>query len=271
MVTEFEFALHEVGPIIHFGFLFWSLDQGAAMLRHARGVIDALPDEVNVMVGGLNAPPAPFVPEEHQLQPGYAAIVVGTGTPEQHAEVVAALREGTPPLVEFASPMPYVELQKMLDEANAWGLHCYDKGCYVDELSDDVIDVVTEHVPGKVSPLSIALFYRLDGAYSRVDEGATAFSGGRSSRFALFAIGVCPVPEMFDAERAWVRGFAEALGPVSTDDGVYVNGMTDFDARTPVRTAYGPEKYARLVDIKTAYDPDNVFHCNANILPAASA
>ena len=44
VVTEFEFALHEVGPMIHFGLLFWSLDQGAAMLRHARHVIDTLPD-----------------------------------------------------------------------------------------------------------------------------------------------------------------------------------------------------------------------------------
>jgi hypothetical protein len=268
VVTEFEFALHEVGPMIQFGMLFWSLDQGAAMLRHAREVIDTLPDEVNVMVGGLNAPPAPFVPEEHQLQPGYAAIVVGTGTPEQHAEVVRALRDGVAPLFEFATPMPYVELQKMLDEANAWGMHCYDKGCYVDELSDGVIDALSEHLPNKVSPLSLALFYRLDGAYSRVDEDATAFSGGRSPRFAAFIIGVCPVPEMLDGERAWVRGLAEALLPLSTDDGVYVNGMTDFDARTPVRAAYGPEKYARLVEVKTTYDPHDVFHSNANIAPA---
>ena len=154
VVTEFEFALHEVGPMVHFGLLFWSLDQGAAALRHVRGVIDTLPEDVNVMVGALNAPPAPFVPEQHQLQPGYAAIVVGTGTPESHAEVYAALRDDVPVLFDFATPMPYVELQKMLDEANAWGFHCYDKGCYVEALTDDVIDAVTEHVPNKISPLS---------------------------------------------------------------------------------------------------------------------
>src|SRR4029079_13183054 len=57
VVTEFEFALLEVGPMIQFGFLFWSLDQGGAMLRHARDVIDALPEDVNIMVGALNAPP----------------------------------------------------------------------------------------------------------------------------------------------------------------------------------------------------------------------
>ena len=247
VVTEFEFALHEVGPMIHFGLLFWGLDQGAAALRHAREVIETLPDDVNVMVGGLNAPPAPFVPEPHRLQPGYAAIVVGTGSLESHAEVLAALHGDVPALFEFATPMPFVELQKMLDEANAWGLHSYDKSCYVDALSDDVIDALTEHFPKKVSPLSLVLFYRLDAAFSRVAEDATAFSGGRSPRFAAFVIGVCPVPDMFAAERKWVRTLADALRPLSINDGAYINGITDFDAVNPVQAAYGPAKYARLV------------------------
>ena len=54
---------------------------------------------------------------------------------------------------------------------------------------------------------------------------------------------------------------------MSADDGFYVNGVTDFDAATGCETAYGPEKYARLVEIKRTYDPDNVFHLNANIPP----
>jgi hypothetical protein len=269
VVTEFEFALLEVGPMIHFGLLFWSLEQGADMMRNARGVIDGLPDDVNVMIGGLNAPPAPFVPEEHQLAPGYAALVVGTGTPERHTEVCAALADGVPPLFQFLTPMPYVELQKLIDEANAWGLYAYDKGCYVKELSDEVIDVVTAHFPRKTSPQSLVLFYRLDGAYSRVAEDATAFGGGRSARFGVFMIGVCPVREMLPAEREWVRSMADALRPAAADDGIYVNGMTDFDARSSVEMAYGPEKYARLVQVKTTYDPDNVFRRNANIPPAA--
>jgi FAD/FMN-containing dehydrogenase len=268
VVTEFEFALLEVGPMVQFGLMFWPLDQGTAALRHARGVIDGLPDDVNVMVGGLNAPPAPFVPEEHQLQPGYVAIVVGFGTPESHGETLEALRAGVPPLFEFATPMPYVELQKMLDEANAWGLHSYDKSCYVDTLSDQVIEALTTHFPNKVSPLSLALFYRLDGAYSRVDDDATAFSGGRSARFGVFLIGVCPVAEMLLGEREWVRGLASALQPLASRDGSYVNGSTEFDDLNPVHAVYGTEKYARLVEVKTKYDPDNVFHRNANVAPA---
>jgi len=66
-----------------------------------------------------------------------------------------------------------------------------------------------------------------------------------------------------------VRAAADALQPMSADDGFYVNGVTDFDARDRVETAYGPQKYARLVDIKRTYDPGNVFHRNANIVPGA--
>ncbi len=84
-------------------------------------------------------------------------------------------------------------------------------------------------------------------------------------------IGGCPAPEMFAPEREWVRSMADALRPMSVDDGVYVNGMTDFDALSPVQAAYGPEKYARLADIKTKYDPHNVFHHNANIAPGSAS
>jgi len=267
VVTQFEFALHEVGPMIEFAMLFWSLDDGPDMMRHAREVLAGLPEDVNAFVAGLNAPPAPFVPEEHQLKPGYAVIVVGVGDPGHHADAVSALQSGPAPLFAFATPMPFVDLQSMLDEANAWGLHSYDKGCYVEGLTDDVITAVTENFPAKVSPMSLVLFYRLDGAYSRIAEDATAFSGGRSPRYAVFVIGVCPVPEMLPGEREWVRTMAAALAPSAVDDGLYVNGVTDFDATTPVRAAYGSEKYARLVEIKRTYDPGNVFHRNANIAP----
>jgi hypothetical protein len=269
VVTEFEFALHEVGPIVHFGLLFWSLEDGGAALRHIRSVMATLPDDINVTVGGLNAPPAPFVPEQHQLQPGYAALVVGLGTPQSHAEVFEALGSGAAaPLFGFSTPMPFVELQKMQDEANAWGVHCYDKGCYVETLSDDVIDVLTEHVPQKISPMSLVLFYPLDGAYSAVADDATAFSGGRSPRLGVFVVGVCPAAEMLPAEREWVRSTIDALRAVGTADGAYVNAVTEFDASDPVPSAYGPDKYARLAAIKATYDPHNVFHRNANIVPA---
>ena len=82
--------------------------------------------------------------------------------------------------------MPYVALQQMLDEANAWGFYSYDKGAYFEDLSDAMIDTLTTHVPKRTSPLSVILFYRLDEAYSEVPEDETAFGGGRSPRYMGF-------------------------------------------------------------------------------------
>jgi FAD/FMN-containing dehydrogenase len=267
IVTSFEFRLHEVGPLVQFGLFFWPLHQGTGVLRMARDVIATLPLDVNVVIAGLNAPPAPFVPEQHYFRPGYALLVSGFDDAEKHAAVVDRIRETLPPLFDFVTVMPYVELQQLLDEANAWGLFSYEKGCYVEDLTDDAIAVITEQLPQKSSPLSVLLFYRLDGAYSNVGENETAFSGGRSPRYATFIVGLGVTREVLNVDRAWVRSFWDRLLPHTTGVGGYVNGMTELEDHR-IRAAYGSAKYERLIQIKTEYDPDNVFHRNANIRPA---
>jgi hypothetical protein len=192
--------------------------------------------------------------------------VNGFGSAEQHAELMERLRMALPPLFEFATPMPFVALQQTLDEANDWGLYNYEKGCYLEELSDGAIEVITEHVPKKNSPMSAVLFYRLDHAYSTIDDDATAFGGKRTDQYAVFSMAVSPVPELQEAEQAWVRGFWDALQPHAMGIGSYVNGMAEPD-EDKLRATYGA-KYDRLAEIKRKYDPDNVFHRNANIKPA---
>ena len=268
VVTEFEFRLHEVDPMVQFAMLFWPLERGAEVLRLAGEIIPNLPREVNVIFGGLNAPDAPFVPPEYQFQPGYVFLVTGFGSGEAHAAALADMREALPPAFEFVTPMPFVALQQLIDEANAWGRYCYDKACYLEELSDGAIEAITEHLPQKNSPLSVVLFYRLDGAYSEVADDATAFSGQRSPRYAVFVVGVCPVPELLEPERVWVRGLWEALLPHAAGSGSYINGAADF-ADGGLRASYGDEKYERLAGIKATYDPENVFRHCANIPPAA--
>ncbi len=268
VVTSFEFRLHEVDPMVAFGLFFWSLDQGAEALQLARDVTASMPPGINAVIGALNAPPAPFVPQQHHFAPGYVMLLTGFGAAEQHAQLVAEIRRSVPPLFDLITPMPYIELQKLLDEANAWGLRAYEKGTYVEDLSDEVIGVVTEQVPGKNLPMSLLLFYRLDGAYSQVGDDETAFSGGRSPRYGTFIIGMAPDADLLAADRRWVRDTWRALRPhaIGSGDG-YVNGTADYE-KDRVRGRYGAEKYERLARIKAEYDPGNVFHLNANIAPA---
>jgi FAD/FMN-containing dehydrogenase len=270
IVTSFEFALHPAGPLIRFGLLFWSIEQTKELLRLAREVVGSLPPGVNVIVAGLNAPPAPFVPEEHHFKPGVALLVAGFGSDEEHEGVLARIRETLPPLFEFVTPMPLLALNQLLDEANAWGQHDYDKGGYLEDLSDAAIDVIADHLPRKASPGSVLLFYRLDGAFSAVGDDDTAFGGTRSPRYAFFIIAVCATPEELVQDRAWVRAFHDALQPHAIAGGAYVNALShdvEMDSDR-VRQTYGAAKYDRLARLKATYDPHNLFHRNANIKPA---
>jgi FAD/FMN-containing dehydrogenase len=267
VVTEFEFQLHEAGPIVQFGLFFWDQDQGVEALRLMRDVVAELPRSMNAIpAAALTAPPLPFVPAEHHHKLGYALLLVGFGDPNEHEQVVERIRQTLPPLFDHVTPMPYTVLQQMLDEANAWGFHGYDKGAYFEDLTDEVIEVLTEHVPRRTSPLSVLLFYRLDQAYCEVGDDDTAFGGGRTPRYMGFFIGLCPVPEMLPAERQWVRSLWDALRPHMMGVGTYVNALEGQDDER-VRATYGP-KYDRLASIKAKYDPGNVFHRNVNIKSA---
>jgi hypothetical protein len=194
-------------------------------------------------------------------------MVSGFGSPETHERVVADLRAALPPLFDFTTPMPYTALQQLLDPSSAWGTLCYEKSVYLDELSDEVIATVAEHLPRKNSPNSVMTFYRLDEAYSVPADGDTAFGGSRSPHYTVFIVGMCPTAELLAAERVWVRSLWEALAPHIAPNETYVNAIGESNDNR-VRTAYGPEKYERLAKIKRDYDPDNVFRRNANIKPA---
>ena len=267
VVTRFEFKLHPVGPLVQFGLFFWPLERTAEVLRMAEELTATSPADLNVIVAGINAPPEPFVPEEHRFRPGCALLVTGFGSQEAHAAVVTRLRNEMAPLFELVTPIPYVQLQKMLDEANAFGIHAYDKALYLEAFSEDVIAAIAEHLPRKTSPHSPVLFYRLDGAYSAVGDDETAFGGGRSPRWIVFIVGLAESHEGLAAERQWVRSFWDALKPHAMGIGSYVNGESEY-ARDRVLNSYGPTKYDRLARIKATYDPENVFHLNANIRPA---
>jgi FAD/FMN-containing dehydrogenase len=266
VVTEFEYRLHEVGPMIQFALLFWEVERGTEALRAIREAVAGLPRSCNVIVGGLSAPPAPFVPAEHRFKAGFALMIAGFGDPGEHATVVDRLRAALPPLFDTVTPMPYTALNQMFDQANCWGQYYYEKSTRYAELTDDVIDVMVTHLSRRTSPMSVMLSYRLAEAYCEADQEATAFGGTRDPQYATFVVAVASDGDALAAERPWARGLLDALQPFAMNAGTYVNGMTEQEDHR-VRAAYGA-KYERLARIKAEYDPGNVLHRNINIKPA---
>ena len=167
----------------------------------------------------------------------------------------------------LVTPLPYVQLQQMFDPAAPWGILGYEKAVYLDEMSDGAIDVITRCMPQKSSPMTMLPIFTLGGAYGRVPDDATAFGGSRSTQYVVNIAALADTPALLEADRAWVRAFWSDLVPYAPGVGSYVNFMTEFEADR-VRASYGAAKYDRLAAVKATYDPDNVFHLNANIVPA---
>ncbi len=267
VVCEFEFVLHEVGPMVNLGLFFWTIDRTVEALRFSRDFVDQLPTGFGAQIVGLNAPPAPFVPEQHHFEPGWVLAVVGFRSQEEHAAVIGAIREAVPPTFEFVTPIPYTDLQKMLDESAPWGILAYEKALYLNELSNEAIDIIAEQMPKKASPMSIVPVFPMGGAYAEVPDKDTAFGGSRSAKFVFNISAAAPDQSLLDADRDWVRGFYDALLPHSSGNATYINFLVEPDDDR-VRASYGADKYDRLARVKAQYDPENVFHLNANIKPA---
>ena len=178
--------------------------------------------------------------------------------------VLNDLRKFGEPLADVVMPKPFNAHQSMLDAVQPPGRNYYWKSEDLPELTDGAIDVIVEHSNAITSPNTIVPIFQLGGADADIDADATAYS----HRKAAYALNCNVSWEDGDPEPhvKWARDFSEALEPHSM--GVYVNFLGQ-EGEDRARAAYGPEKYARLVDLKDRYDPTNFFRVNQNIRPSS--
>jgi FAD/FMN-containing dehydrogenase len=267
VVTSFVFRLHSVGPAVLAGPILWDAADVGDVLRFYRDFVRDAPDELGTVVRLGTAPPLPVIPENLHWRP---VVMVGScyaGTIEDGEEALRPLRGFGTPLLDLVGPTPYVRLQGALDSTVVHGWSYYWKSTHLPELGDGLIDVIATHAFASSSPRSYVAMFHLNGAVSRIAEGATAF-GNRQASHAITLDGVWRPGESFGAQdTAWAREFYSALGHFR--QGVYVNFLGGDEDPTRVREAYGDSVYDRLADVKTRYDPDNVFHHNQNIRPRA--
>ena len=269
VVTAFDFRLHCVGPSVLAGPIVWEARDVAEVLRFYRDFIRDAPDELGTVVRFGSVPPLAVIPEQLHWRP---AVMVGTcyaGPIEDGEKALRPLRALRTPLLDLVGPKPYVAWQSALDSTVMHGWHYYWKSTHLPELRDDLIDVIAKHAFSGSSPRSYVAMFHLKGALSRVAEGSTAF-GNRQASHAMTIDAVWRPGEHFgDRDKAWTREFFAALG--RWHEGVYVNFLGGDEDPGRVREAYGDSLYDRLVEVKTRYDPDNIFHHNQNIRPAPTS
>jgi FAD/FMN-containing dehydrogenase len=258
IVTSFEYLLHPVGPVLA-GLLVHPLPRAKEVLRFYRQFSQSAPDELTTFAGLMTTPDG---------MPIVGILLCYNGPIAQGEEAIKPLRAFGPPVADQVGPIPYVQLQSMLDPAFPPGLQVYWRSDFLKGLEDAAIDTIVDSFASVASPLTAVLIEQLGGAVSRVGCAETAFVH-RDAPYNLAIISRWADPSEAAGHVAWTRRFWQAMRPFAT--GVYVNYLGVGEGEDRVRAAYGATEYDRLVALKNAYDPTNLFRLNQNIRPSVPA
>jgi FAD/FMN-containing dehydrogenase len=263
IVTEFEFALHPVGPEILAGLLVFPFSQAKQVLTQYRKFAVSAPEDLNVWVILRKAPPLPFLPETVHGKEVIVLAVFYAGDIAEGEKLIEPLRSFGDTYGEHIGTQPYVQWQQAFDPLLTRGARNYWKSHNFIELQDGVLDAMVEFAGKLPSPQCEIFIGSIAGAPNRVSAEAMAYYH-RDAKFVLNVHGRWDDVAHDEKCIAWAREFFQASAPYASA-GAYVNFMTAEEGDR-VTTAYG-SNYDLLVQIKKRYDPENIFHLNQNIKP----
>jgi len=237
------------------------LDKAAEVLRFYDDFTRGSPDELGTFVAFVTSPEGERV---------MAIFVCYNGTVEEGERLLKPLREFGTPLADMIGPMPYTQVQRLMDEGFPPGRQNYWKSNFLKDLDSEAIDIIVDQVAKAPSPFSAVAIEQFSGAVNRVGVDDTAFNH-RGARYNLLIVGIWEDPDAKAENVKWVQNLWEAMDPYSTG-GVYVNylGQEADEGVERIKAAYGPEKYQRLAALKDKYDPTNLFRLNQNIKPTGA-
>jgi len=239
----------------------------AKLVEHHRRLIARFPDELTTWFFLRLAAPVPVMPKEWVGRPVAALAICHCGDREDAMMWTQEFVNFGEPIVNTVAPIEYRLWQRSLDAR--WGNGFFNdwRSHYFDDLRPEVIGILMDRVERLNSPWTDIKIVHLEGAVSRVPESASAY-GSRSARFALVIQARWEHGSDSAAQVCWAKEVRDALEPYATGR-VYANFIA-ADEADRVSSAYGQENYRRLRELKSRYDPTNVFHNNPNAVPMRS-
>jgi len=258
VATSFEYGLHPVGPTITGGIVAHPIDHARDALRFFRDCTASLPDELTVVAGLIHAPDG----SGSKLA---GMVACHCGSLDAGEAAMRPLKSFGSPVLDALGPMPYCQLNGMLDAGYPKGAFNYWKSSFLAQLSNDAIDIIVESFARCPTPMCQMLIEYLHGAATRVGVSDTAFPV-RAEGYNFLVLGQWTDRAISDRCIAWTRQTYADMAPFFAT-ARYVNYLDEDDLGDPVAAAYGPN-YRRLQQLKAKYDPENFFHMNQNIRPA---
>jgi len=263
VATEFELALHSVGPEVLAGQIVYPFEDAPKVVRVYRDVMADAPDQLNCYAFVIRVPPIPAFAEEHHGKVAIDLVVVFNGPVESGERLVAPLRTIAAPILDWVEPQQWTAVQQTFDAGVPGGLRWYTRSNCLMALSDSAIDTFLEWAEPMPGTHSMAYLEPFGGAIARVDPAATAFPH-RHAPYSFHVLAGWDNPQDDDRLMGWARSLQQAMAQYSTG-GAYVNLVAEDEA-DGILAAYGPN-YDRLVSLKRVWDPGNLFRLNHNIQP----
>lgn len=248
VLTALEYQLHPVGQVLS-GALTYPVGRIPELLQAFAKFIAGAPDEMSAF--------AQLLPSEQGTR--LKIDVCYCGDPRMGNDLVRPLR-ALKPQDDSVKIMSYLDAQAAGGFLLTPVAH-FQTDLFLPELSEAAIAAITTAVEN-APPKRKVIIVTLRGAVSRVRSSDTAFALRQPGYEVDIASAWSAPAEKPDAVH-WVGATRDTLQ--SFAHGVYVNQLGDTSDQL-VRAAYGPN-YARLVEIKKKYDPNNVLRLNQNIRP----
>ena len=253
VVTSFEFRVHPVSTVLG-GLVIYPRDRAVEVLRFYRDFTQSAPEELTAYCALMHTPDG---------IPAVAVIACYCGDLTEGEKVFKPLRAFGSPMLDEIQPMPFPQMQTLLDAAFPDGNQNYWKSTFLRELSDDAIAVLVEHANRATSPLTGVTIEFYGGAASRVGVSESAFAQ-RQAQYDLAILAQWVDPGESQRHIGWARGLADSMRPFSS--GAYFLNFLGEEGEDTIKAAYGPN-YDRLMAVKQKYDPKNFFCLNQNIKP----
>jgi FAD/FMN-containing dehydrogenase len=267
VVTEFEFALHELSELLILA-TFHPLDEARKVIERGRQEMadPAAPSELLWTSFLRRANDVPWIPPELTGRHGIMSLVEWSGDPEAGRARLAEIRDDLAPAASEESVVPFLFMQTVTDDLFAHGLRTYIKAGFAADLPDAMVDVLLDRAALLESPISQVELLALGGVISQVSPDATAFPF-RNARWLINIPATWRDAADDEREIGWARATYAAVRP-HLSEGSYVNFMGDDEDDTSA-AAYG-RTIGRLQQVKAIYDPENTFRLNQNIQPAVA-
>ncbi|WP_017241537.1 FAD-binding oxidoreductase [Streptomyces sp. SS] len=261
VATSLTMRLHPL-PRTSIAMLLFLPDVAPEVVRTYRDLGAVAPDDMGGGAIYMPAPPEPFVPEELVGKLVCGALFTYAGPVGELREFAAPLF-ALKPVVEVVADIPYVDLQSMLDDPP--GLRNYWSAEYLREFPDEAVDVFCDRggrIPDGTATQHV--LFLMGGAVAAGPSGYP--QPWRTAPWAVHPFATWEDPAYDEEARQWVHDVRADARPWAID-ATYLN-FVGAEGEQRIVSSYGEDNYRRLAAVKAAYDPDNVFRFNQNIVPA---